>query len=42
MTISKIVSFQNMVLQRFISLKWPQKVKGMELTLLHACSYEET
>jgi hypothetical protein len=38
MTISKIMSFQDFVLQRFISLRWPQKVKGMELTLLHACT----
>jgi hypothetical protein len=30
-----------MVPQRFISLRLPLKVKGMELTLLHACSQEE-
>lgn len=41
MIISKIVVFQNMVPQRFISLRLPLKVKGMELTLLHACSQEE-
>jgi hypothetical protein len=36
-----ITKIQDIVLERFIYLRWPQKVKGVELSLLHACSQEE-